>query len=234
MKFPIQTKKYVIYTAICGDKDNLHPPDQVFPDTDYIAFVDRKHKTSIWKQYDSLSFSLDQSYCHRRNAKIYKILPHFFMQGWETSIWKDPTHEIIVSPESIEQQYLNNNDIALFKHSERNCIFQEAKAVIDQRLDDPGLVKAQIAYYQETGYPKNNGLYELPVIVTKNTPQTRTLGLSWWETICKYSSRDQLSLPYVLWKLQMEPAVCPGNLQGAFGTKNRIAPFRRGHKRKRL
>ena len=49
--------------------------------------------------------------------------------------------------------------------------------------------------------PQNYGLFEMSTFIKKNTPIIKTFDLLWWEHICKFSSRDQISLPFVLWKL---------------------------------
>ena len=62
-------------------------------------------------------------------------------------------------------------------------------------------------------YGGKNGLFELPTFVLKNTPKIKELCLMWWEQICKYSSRDQLSLPYVLHRLNIKPHIFDGDSQ---------------------
>ena len=38
--------------------------------------------------------------------------------------------------------------------------------------------------------------------------------LTWWELICKFSSRDQLSLPFALDMHGITPAIMPGRANG--------------------
>ena len=59
-------------------------------------------------------------------------------------------------------------------------------------------------------YPKNNGLYELPVRVQRNTKLTQQMGWMWWEQICMFSSRDQISFPFVCHQLGIKPTILPG------------------------
>jgi len=40
------------------------------------------------------------------------------------------------------------------------------------------------------------------------------MGLMWWEQICMFSSRDQISFPFVCHQLGITPSILPGNANG--------------------
>lgn len=230
----VPTKKYVVYTAICGDEavsDTLRDPEIVFDDVDYIAFVDREHtECSVWNQHQAIPFSIDTKFFNRRNAKIYKAMPHQFMSGWDMCIWHDPTHEVAMNPKEIRKSFITEDqDIALFEHESRDCVYKEAAAILGWGMDYPELVNEQMEFYKSNNYPEENGLYECPVIIRNNTLKTQTLGLRWWEIISKFSSRDQLSMPFVLWSLNIQPVVLPGTAGKHYKRNNLIVPFKRGH-----
>ena len=46
-------------------------------------------------------FSIDNRYANRRNAKIYKIMPHLFVPGYDYYIWVDATHAVKMDPKEI-------------------------------------------------------------------------------------------------------------------------------------
>ena len=54
--------KIAIITSIFGTEQTLHDPVVKFDSADYIAFVDREHDSKVWKQIQSVSFSLDVEY----------------------------------------------------------------------------------------------------------------------------------------------------------------------------
>jgi len=203
--------KIAVVTASVGANDIIEPP-VVFEGVDYFAFVD-KSKVDIsgsWTRKQHVEFSSDPYYNNRRNAKIYKILPHLFLPEYDYYIWIDSTHYVAINPHQMIEEFLSNSDIALFEHPERNCVYDEAKLIKEINFDHEELVNAQIEFYEHVGYPKNNGLYELPCRIQKNTFKIQECMLSWWEMICMYSSRDQLSLPYVLRKHNIVPSIIPG------------------------
>jgi len=201
--------KVAVLTSSFGGSQKIHTPNHRYEDVDYYAYVDRKHECHGWKQIISPSFSLDEKYRGRRDAKIYKILPHLFLPDYDYWIWADPTHEAVIDPKDICSK-LGSYDIGLFTHVHRDCAYDEAHEVNKLGYDDPDLLERQLEYYSSCEFPKNYGLYELPVFVRKNTPQIHKLNLKWWELICRYSSRDQISLPFILWQMGLIPHIFEG------------------------
>lgn len=202
--------KYAIITAICGMNMPLVNPKQVFEGVDYIAFVDNIRPNLIWQQHTIPKFSSDGVFANRRNAKIFKIIPHLMVPGYDYYFWVDGTHEVVQHPKTIIENYLGDAEIGLFTHKYRHCAYDEANEIIRLNYDHRDLVENQLKFYKTCGYPKQNGLYELPVSIRKNTNAIQTMNLRWWEMICRFSSRDQVSLPFVLWSLQITPKILPG------------------------
>lgn len=58
----------------------------------------------------------------------------------------------------------------------------------------------QIKQYRKEGFPKNFGLYACGIMIRKNTSEIINFMELWYSEICKYSHRDQISFPYILWK----------------------------------
>lgn len=218
--------KIAIVTASIGAGlpiESLNPIQGV----DYHAFVDfdsdlERPAESMWQFHDVPKWTIDKRYTDRRHAKIFKILPHLFVPGYDYYIWIDSTHMVVMDPIDVINIYLKDNDIALFKHPERNCVYQEAEVIKSVNFDQLSFVDSQMIFYESMSYPKENGLYELPCRIQRNTSQIQALMLTWWELICKYSSRDQLSLPFALHMHGITPSIMPGNANGMM--RNTIFP----------
>lgn len=219
--------KIAIVTALAGDRDRLAQPLVVYPNADYIAFVDKRWDVGCWDQRVLCLFSEDEKFAKRRNAKAPKILPHLFAPGYEYYFWVDATHDVVMDPEEIIGRFLGEADIAVFRHRERSCAYEEAGEVINIEFDHPDLVRRQMEYYREKGFPQGYGLYELPSFVRRNTVATRTMNMRWWHEICRYSSRDQLSFPYVAWSLGILISVIPGETNGALLNNEFLTQVRR-------
>lgn len=61
-------------------------------------------------------------------------------------------------------------------------------------------VAAQIDFYREIGYFRNNGLRTGAFLLRRhNDPHLIEVMETWYEQVLRYTSRDQLSLPLAAW-----------------------------------
>jgi len=105
-----------------------------------------------------------------------------------------------------EAHNLKDTNMMLFQHDqERFCLYDEAEVVIRHQKDDIELVKRQIQKYKKEGYPPQRGLSANSIMLRKhNKNDMMALGNMWWEEISQFSRRDQLSLYYCTWKLELK------------------------------
>ncbi len=203
--------RIVVYTAIFGDYDDLKNQEVKIEGVDFYCFTDNKNlKSDLFKiilikpEYDD----------NTRNAKIFKILPHNFFPQHEYSLWIDGS--VIIKDLNLKEfinRYLVNNNIALFKHPDRDCIYDEVNACIDAKKDDPDIMLEQVNNYRLEGYPVHNGLAACAIIARRhNNKDIIKLDEDWWVEIKKYSKRDQLSFNYVAWKNKVSYSVIEGIL----------------------
>jgi hypothetical protein len=212
--------KIAIVTSVFGSQ-TLHSPTQWQPEADYYAFVDRKRDCLGWTQIIHSGFS-SGSHAGRRNAKVYKVLPNLVLPDYDYWIWVDPTHDVITSPVNICNQ-LGDKDFGLFRHVHRDCVYTEISECRKLGLDLDDNFNRYEDFLHEVEYPKSNGLYELPAFVKKNSERSLMASLKWWEIICRFSSRDQVSLPYVLWSNNMSPHIFDGWANNGLG-QNKYMP----------
>lgn len=161
-----------VYTAISGGFE---------PDRDDIT---------VFSDYDRFKSA-------RLNAKITKILPHLFMPN-DITIWLDGN--IKFSPDvdiaRFVEEFLGDSDIAVFRHPYRENVFAEARVCIQDMLDDPQVITEQMCYYDVHDYVSTS-LAECGVIVRRNNARVNAFNEAWWAQVCAFSSRDQLSFPWV-------------------------------------
>ena len=215
--------RIAVITSHIGLNTKLRDPKNKFENVDYFAFVDKKHDCKIWNQIDYVDFSLDCEFSSRRNAKIYKVLPNLFFPDYDYWFWMDTTHDLIMCPFDVIKTFMGDSEIGLWNHTTRNCAYEEAEEVKKLKYDHINLLDDQLSFYISENFPKKYGLYELPVIIRKNTEKIKKLNLRWWEQICRFSSRDQISMPYVLWKTNVDIKILPGFANGGL-LKNNIMP----------
>jgi len=192
--------KTVIYTAISAGYDDLVDPKYISPNCDYICFTDDMNlKSDIWNIKKFPNAKLDSTLKNR----FVKILPHLIFPNYKFSLYIDGNIDIIGDVELLVEKYIveSNYKIAIPKHPERNCLYQEAKACIDMGKDKPDIIDNQIKKYREEGFPKNIGLTENNIIFREhNNKEVKEFMDRWWKEYNKFSKRDQLSFRYISWK----------------------------------
>jgi len=202
--------KVVVYTAIFGDSDDLMTPP-TYRNVDYICFTDnKKMKSNVWKII--VPDHLPHYSNSRQISKKFKIFPHKYFKEYEYSLWVDGTYIPIIDPRYLVQKFLENSDIALFRHLSRDCIYKEGERCIQRELDNPKTIRNQLNKYKKEKYPLHNGLMYNGIILRKhNTPIIRKIMEEWWREIENFSIRDQISLNYIFYKNSVNYGIIPGN-----------------------
>jgi hypothetical protein len=193
--------KKVIYTAIYGNKDTLKDPLYHNKDFDYICFTDNKDlKSDIWKVIYSKPYHKDPV----RSAKIFKVKPHEFLRDYETSIWIDANFIICSDLNQFLNKFGTQANMLTFEHDQgRNCIYDEAKIIIEHNKDNPDIVTRQMEKYKLEEFPEQTGLTANSILLRRhNKEDIIELMELWWDEIEEFSRRDQLSFYYCKWKLK--------------------------------
>jgi hypothetical protein len=131
------------------------------------------------------------------NAKIYKILAHKYLDT-DISIWLDGNIFLLIPKEQLVKEFLGDADMAVWKHPDRDCLYEEGKAVKGIGGDYTWKVDEQLLHYRKNGFPDNAGLYECGVIIRRHSKRMEEFNEAWWKELCDWSCRDQISFPYVL------------------------------------
>ncbi len=190
----------VLYSALYGHKEPLNL--QVFgPLTDVrrVLFTDRTDLVfpGVEIVHDPLA-GLDPARASRRA----KLMPHRYLpEDW--SIWLDNKSRLKRDPAEILMALQGQSGAGFFAfpHFRRDCVYQEGQAVWENGLDDYLTVKNRLNDYRAEGMPAHSGLIEGHFLVRRHhDPDLVAFGESWFEQVLKYSRRDQLSFPYLVWK----------------------------------
>lgn len=134
------------------------------------------------------------------NAKIFKVLSHKYIKN-KYSVWVDGNIFPLVEPKEIVG-LLGDSDIAVFSHPYRSSIYEEhpeAKKRLPVELRP--LIDKQIEDYQKEGMPEWK-LAECGMIIRKHSEVVEEFNNRWWAEITRYQQRDQISFPYVWWKMR--------------------------------
>ncbi len=181
-----------IYTCITGNKDILNDNINT-KGVRAVCFTDNPElKSDVWeiKLIPNLFKDI------RRDSRVVKMLPHIYFPHTEYSLYLDANIILKVPLNRLIKEWLQDTDIAVFGHTTRDCLFDEAKECIRLELDNKETIEQHIEKYKN--FPKHKGLYQCGVILRRHTPQIKRLNEAWWAEYCTGCKRDQVSFPYVL------------------------------------
>jgi len=191
--------KIAVLTSIVG-LDSISIREPVYKNADYFLFTDLDVTFNGWITKKLYSSSWDDKYMSRRAAKIPKIIPHYLLPEYDFYIWHDYIHQLNYDPEKLVQESLKEHDFAFFKHPERNSWLSELNIIYQYQIDHANLLEEQFKFYQNIGLPEFGNFFECAIFLRKNNTISNKVCNLWYEQINKFSSRDQISLPYALHK----------------------------------
>ena len=196
----------VVYTCITNDYDDLEEIKgytYINPEWDYICFTDnqnliKKRRLGIWQirplQFDNLDST--------RNNRWHKINPHLILPEYEESVYIDANINILTDKLfKIIDTHRKKKKLMFAEHASTICLYKEFEWVLWEKVDKQEIMTAHLKLLQDSGFPKNYGMPENNLIYRQhNKPEVISIMNDWWYMIENYTKRDQLSLPYVLWK----------------------------------
>lgn len=205
-------KRVCIYTASFGGHDE--PPEVYDADCDLICFTDNpKLQRRTWK---IVLRPTDEgpNRSARMRAKWYKMASFWlFDMKYEHSIWIDAAFWIHSAKGFAEHCLAFLHDgIAFYPHpAEHRPLEQEVAFSVAMPKYDGEPLSNQIAHYRREGL-EGGRLYCGGVIARKLTGDIALLDEAWLYECKTWTSQDQLSLPYVLWKQGITPGKIPGDI----------------------
>lgn len=190
--------KFLVYTALFGDYDDLIDPKENFEGCDFICFTDQEHlKSDIWEIRVIKECDMPPNMMNRK----YKILPHLFLSEYEWSLYVDANIAVLNNPLELANKYLTKYDMAVPKHFGRDCVYDEAKECVVLGKTKYEETKKQMDNYRQDGFSEQFGLGENGILFRKhNNEKIIKIMIDWWNELNTQTKRDQLSLAYVLWK----------------------------------
>lgn len=195
---------FVIYTAVVGNYDEIKQPLAIDGRFDYVLFSnDIKRKSlGVW-QIRPIPYS---NPIQTKIARWVKTHPEELLGEYDASLWVDSN--IIITGsfvyDRIVQLYQDGIIVSTMKHFKRNCVYEEMFEILCCGFEREKIVLHWGKLLRKEGYPRNNGLCETGVFFRIHScMEVAKFDEMWWQSIDRYSRRDQFSVNYVLWKMGM-------------------------------
>jgi hypothetical protein len=173
-------------------------------------------------------------------SKYYKLQSNniTLLKKYKYIIWIDAS--IIIKNINFVSDILNliqqeqDKNLFIFEHYIRTNIYTEYLASKDILKYNQNNMYNQINTYLADDF-KDTNLYEAGFFIYKKNEQMNNTFNDWWAEVVKFSFQDQLSLPYILKKnninpyLLNEPIFKKGELLGSIWN-NKLVGYVRNHK----
>lgn len=194
--------KFAIYTAVFGGYDYVPLPRGVTQgDPDFLCFTDQPANVPRGWQVVEMRPPLSDPGMANRHVKLY---PHVYLESYDTSLYIDANVALKADPRALVKRYLDGAGMAIPRHPERDCVYDEALACIEAGKAPADEVKSLMETYRDMGMPRHGGLSENFLIARRHhDPSVIALTEMLWDALEAGPRRDQLHLPFLVWKQQV-------------------------------
>jgi hypothetical protein len=200
----------ILYSVNVGDYDRPIPLNQDFVPKGWLPIYLTDQKTLEVPGWHTKYFKQNPSLPSVVMSRDPKLRPHkYFPQASET-LYIDATRSVTQPIQNFVNDVLAPAEGLVEwcskHHTRRNCVYQELEAPRVKKLVPTDVREFLWTFYKAEHFPEHHGLPENPVIYRKNTMKVQLAGEMWWAMMhLNKAYRDQILLPYVLWKLGISP-----------------------------
>lgn len=184
--------------------------------------IDHDYQFFCFSEKSKLHYPREE-FSSRLKARFFKTQHHDIseLKKFDIFVWIDSSFHITSSgwlKDIIKRLEESKLDIAIMPHPSRNCIYEEVQFTM--KTDSDYLRERyakekctyQVAEYSKEGIASNSGLYAGGMFARYNNDRTNYLFDKWWNEITKWSTHDQVSLSYLIIKLNLEVCKLPYNI----------------------
>lgn len=191
------TVRLLVYTCVFGGYDQIFPPVEPERDVDYVLLTENPALVVRgWRTHVVNPAGL-------RGNRRYKMIGHRDLGNHEVSIYVDGNIRILGSLSDFSAQFLRTGAaLGVYRHPIRKTVEEEVEACERAlKVEDAGVMHRELAAYRADGFRDDVGLIESGVVIKNHAHSALEPAMDlWWSLFESHRTRDQLSLPYVLWK----------------------------------
>lgn len=203
MKLTVYTALFANENISLDDVGNFYEFNHEKENVNYVAFTNRKDiKSNFW---DVVHIEIEDGISPRMMSRKLKWNPNKYIGNDIThSIWLDSQCYFLYDPIEIVKYYLGTRyHTAIHHHTDLNSIYIEGMvSSYVYKTDKPEIINRQIEKYYNEGMPYNYDHFETGVLIRKNNDKSNKLSEQVFDELLRHSIRDQISTPYVVWKLR--------------------------------
>ena len=196
--------RFVVYTAIFNDYDWLKEPVVVPEDVDFVCYTDSKTLKSKYWRIEYVDMKDKTPSIMNRTIKL--LFPYTDLCLYDYSLYVDGSIMIKGDVSDFFKKYVSRTPVLMnFRHPNKDCLYTEIDYCIERRRGDVDKLKEQRKAYEVDGMPTHYGLSDNKILLRDNRSEEGEIIMKeWFHHVVSYSGRDQVCLPYVLYKNHRE------------------------------
>lgn len=193
-------KRIACYTCITGDYDVIKPV--LYPDSevDYLLFSNQTIEAPFpWQVVIITPDGLD----NKDSGRTVKIRPHLLSElaSYDACVYIDGNVQVIGRIREFVEKLINDDmDVHFFHHPYRRSVKEEIRACAYFGHSWAWLLLKQYQRYRNARFPDSLGLFETGIMIWRPTLKAKEFAEIWWAEYCRDAKRDQIALPYAIWK----------------------------------
>lgn len=183
---------------------------------DWYYFTDNNIKSDFWKVININNIpEIKNINDNRLKIKYIKMNTHKILPKYKFFCWIDSSFTI-TNTNLIQEIFtlIKNNTLILYIHpsrfKERNIrgeIIRCLKIKCTNKENLKKLLYKQLKIYLDDKYSDKKGqLFCSGIIIKQNNLQINKMMELWYQHNILYTTRDQVSLPYIFWKTKVYPS----------------------------
>lgn len=205
----------VVYACASLDYDQIFSPVAPTPGVDFLLFADRRPRFVRgwqWRPMPEAVRGMSQTLANR----YAKFFPQAVLPEAGCSVYLDANILVLGDLTPLIGEFLASGaDIGLFPHRERSTLAEEFEFCRQVGKIPPSDVEkglAQLRRYREAGLPPDPSFTENAIIFRRHGSPLLAEAIDlWWSELQTYTQRDQLSLPYVLYRTGLRAKIWDWN-----------------------
>jgi len=202
--------KCVVYTSVFGNYDWAFPPLEIEDAIGYRIFTD--DPALRVRGWQTVVVDAGRFRDARAANRYYKMLAHREFPDVDCSLYIDGNIRLLGKTSRLIHDFMSlGSCLGLFRHPLRSSVREEADACLATgKIKDAGTLESELSHYRAQGFQDDIGLAECTVHLKNH----RHAGLAdamelWWSLFERFDTRDQISLPYVLWRTGVDCTYLP-------------------------
>lgn len=207
--------KITVYTCLVGDYDAIVSPRMHDPRLRFVCFTDNRQRNVRGWEFRELR-SPEEIRSPALINRYHKILPHELGLPHAWSVYIDANIGVMGRlSELVDRAASHQALIACPRHPQRCTVREEIDACV--RLNkfeaaDRALAEKRLEAYLEEGMPPDATLTANYLLIRAHGDNRLQEAMhTWWCEVRDSVRRDQLSLPYALWKHGISPQLLQEN-----------------------